>query len=430
MGAAYGKRHCRTADDVAALIPRDAFVVCGGLPGAPEELLRAMCRRMPELGEPTLYCGDIAGKFSFLDEIPPEACGRLRLMIGGGPVPTTERARVDLSPWSVYEVEQLIAGGRWAVDVCLITARPPNADGDFVLSPQVACLKTAATRAGLVLAEIDDGLPRLLGDTKLGADRVDAFVAVSRRSLWESREAATHPTLDAIGRRVAELVPDGACIQVGIGSLAEAVLANLGGHSDLAVHSGFIGDGVRRLMEKGVVTGTRYPLDPGKVVTGALLGGKELYDFADGNERIALHPFSHVNNPAVVARIPDFFAINSAVSVDLFGQAGAEGIGGKLKSGGGGQMDFMPGAHVGAGGTAIITLQATASRGTVSRIVAPAFLGGPVTSHRNWVDIVVTEFGVADLRGLGVLARAARLIEVADPRFRDELSASMERVLG
>ncbi len=418
----------RSADDIVAMMPRDAFIVCAGLPAAPNELLRAICRRLPELGRPTLYCGDLSGEFAFLNEVPPESYGQLKLLIGGGPVPDAPQASVDLSPFSVYETEQLIATGRWRVDVCLVTARPPDERGEFVLSPQVACLKTAAGKARLVFAEVDATLPLLCGDTRLGAGAVTAFITVNKPAT-DAAPSKIGEIHHAIARRAAGLVPDGGCIQIGIGSLAEAVLLNLAGHRDLAVHSGFIGEGVMRLMQKGVVNNARYPLSPGKVVTGALLGGRELYEFADRNDRIEMRSFSHVNNPAVIAQIPNFFALNSATAVDLFGQVNAESIGGRVRSGGGGQMDFMPAAHASPEGTAVIALQSTTARGAVSRIVAPGALGGPATCHRNWVDFVVTEHGVADLRGVGFRQRAARIIEVADPKFRAELSASLDGVL-
>lgn len=417
-----------TADDVAALIPRDAFIVCGGLPGAPLEILRAMCRRLPELGRPTLYCGDIAGQFSFLDDIPPSAFGQLHLLIGGGPVPRTDRAHVDLSPYSVYETERLFASGRWKTDVCLITARPPNVKGAFVLSPQVACLKTAS-RSSLILAEIDPGLPLLHGDSEIAGADVAAYVEIPQKLTWVDAEIP-NAVIDGIGKKVASIIPNGACIQIGIGTLADATLNALGSHRDLGVHSGFIGDGVRRLMEKGAVNGSCYPLNPGRVVTGALLGGKALHDFANDNSRIAVHPFSLVNNPETIKRIPDFFAINFAVAIDLFGQVNAEGIGGKVRSGGGGQMDFMPAAHASESGTAIIALQSTASHGKVSRIVPPLACGGPITTHRNCVDIVVTERGIADLRGASLRERARRLIDIADPNFQAELEISAERIFG
>ena len=331
----------KTADDLVALMPRDAFIVCAGLPAAPMGLLRAMCRRLPELGKPTLYCGDLSGEFAFLDEIPAECYGNLRLLIGGGPMPASSRAFVDLAAYSVYETEQLISSGRWKVDVCLVTTRPPNERGEFILSPQVACLLTAARQARLVLAEVDDTMPMLYGETCIEASGVSAFTVAREPSVNFEPTFKTNPIHNAIGTRVAGLVPDGSCIQVGIGSLAESVLSALENHRDLSVHSGFIGTGVAKLMQKGVINGAHHPLSPGKAVTGALLGGHALYEFADYNDQIEMRSFSHVNNPSVIAQIPNFYALNSATAVDLFGQVGAEGIDGRIRSGGGGQMDFV-----------------------------------------------------------------------------------------
>lgn len=419
---------CPSADAVAALVPRDATVVCAGLPMGPQALLRAICRRLPELGSPTIYCGDLSGEFSFLDDIPQEAWGRLRLLVGGGPVPRTPRARVDLHPWSVHETELQIASGLFKVDACLVTVAPGD-HGRFCLSPQVACLPSAMARAPLVLAEVYENLPVLLGDVDLGPEDIDAALVVQGDLPGFEPGPAPDATARAIAARVAELVPDDACLQLGIGALAEAILAALDGHRNLSAHAGFIGDGIARLMRRGVINGESNPLARGKTVAGALLGGRALIDFADRNPDILLRAFSHTNDPAVIASIPRFFAINSALCIDLLGQAGAEATDGVLRAGGGGQMDFMTGAHRSPGGASVIALPSTAAAGAVSRIVPPSRLGGPATCHRSWVDFVVTEHGIADLRGASVRERAARLVAVTDPSHREALAAAAARIL-
>lgn len=327
---------CRSADEVVATIPRDATIVCAGLPMAPQTLLRALCRRLPELGEPTVYCGDLSGEFAFLEEIPPECRGRLRLLVGGGPVPRTAQARVDLYPWSVHDTELLIDSGRLRVDVCLVTLAPTRAGG-WCLSPQVACLHTAAARAGLVLAEVYESLPELQGDVTLAAGRIDRAIAVDGLLPGfqaDSAGSAVTPLQATLARHVASLVPDGACLQVGIGALADAILTALAGHRDLGVHAGFIGPGCARLIEAGVINGRCYPLAPGKVVTGALLGDQLLFDFAHRHPDLVMRAFRHTNDPALIATIPRFYGINSALAVDLLGQVGAEASGGLLRAGG------------------------------------------------------------------------------------------------
>lgn len=410
-------------DEVVACIPRDATIVCAGLPMGPQALLRAICRRMPELGAPTIYCGDLSGRFEFLEEIPPEAWGRLRLLVGGGPVPRSERARVDLAPWSVFDTECLIASGRFRVDVCLVTVAPGEGGG-YCLSPQVACLHAAAARVPLVLAEVYETLPQLQGDVDLAADRIHAAVRMPGPLAGYRTDADIAPVQRRIAQHVAALIPDGACLQVGIGSMAEAILEALSGHRDLGLHAGFISPGIARQMQAGVINGRQYPLAPGKVVTGALLGDQALFDFAHRHPDLVMRSFSHTNDPAVIAAIPRFFGVNAALAVDPLGQVGAEGGGGQFRAGGGGQMDYVPGAHRSPGGASVIVLPSTAARGTVSRIVAPNLLEGPVTCHRNWVDFVVTEHGVADLRGASVVERAERLVAIADPAWRDQLSAA------
>lgn len=417
----------QSSDELVREMPRDAFIVCAGLPGAPTGLLAAICRNLPELGRPTLYCADLSGAYAFLDEIPAGYENRLRVLVGGGPIPRSDKALIDVCPFSTFETDRLITSGRWHVDVALVRGLALG-NGDLCLSPVVGSLPSAAAAASVVLAEVDETLPLLKGATRLQADRITGSIASVDTCFWPAVEEPNEVQLK-IAAGVAELVPDGASIQVGIGSLAEAVLSALAGHSDLGVHSGFIGDGVAALVRSGAITGAHHPVHPGRIVTGALLGTPDLFAFADDNDSIVMAPFGETSDPVLIARVPDFVAVNSATSVDLLGQVGAEGIAGRMVAAGGGQMDYMPAAHQSQTGAAIIALPSTTGNGRHSRIAAPALLGGPVTSHRNWVDFVVTEHGTADLRGAGLRDRMQRLIDIAHPEFRDRLGAASAELL-
>ena len=238
---------------------------------------------------------------------------------------------------------------------------------------------------------------------------------------------------DAVDQRIAELVaeriPDGACVQAGIGSIPNGVLAALGGHRELGIHTELLSDGAIDLIEQGVVTGVRKVRRPGKVVTTFALGTRRLYDFLDGNPAVELLPVDWVNDPRVIAQERGFISLNATVQVDFLGQAASETINGQYWSGSGGQADFARGAMYSDGGQGFLVLPSTAARGTVSRIVPRLPEGSAVTTIKNTVDKVVTEHGVAELRGRSIRERTHALVAIADPQFRDDLEASA-RTLG
>jgi acetyl-CoA hydrolase len=236
----------------------------------------------------------------------------------------------------------------------------------------------------------------------------------------DARIDGDDPVEAAIAQHVASLVPDGATLELGIGSLPERVLQALRGHRDLGIHSAVIGDGVVELMEAGVVTNARKPFDAGVTVAGMLMGTRRLYDFAHRNPRVRLAPSSHTHATAVMAALPNFFAINGAVEVDLSGQVNAESSNGRYIGAVGGQVDFVRGANASPGGRALMVLPSTAKGGRISRIV-PRLGDGVVTTARSDVDAVVTEFGVATLRGKSLRERSKALIDVAHPDHRESL---------
>jgi acyl-CoA hydrolase len=270
--------------------------------------------------------------------------------------------------------------------------------------------------------EVNERMPRTFGRNQLHRSQVAGWVEVDRPLVGV---APSTPSVvdERIGRLVAERIPNGATIQAGIGSIPNALLAELHGHRDLGVHTELLSDALIALIEGGVVTGTRKRLDPGKVVTTFALGTQALYDFLHENPAVEFLPVDHVNDPRVIAEEDCFVSINATTEVDLVGQCASETVGGRYWSSSGGQADFARGAMYSPHGMAFVVLPATAAGGTVSRIRATLTPGSMVTTMKNTVDHIVTEHGVADMRGRTISQRAAALIAIADPAFRDELTA-------
>jgi acyl-CoA hydrolase len=265
-------------------------------------------------------------------------------------------------------------------------------------------------------------MPRTLGNSFIRLEQIDLLVEVDQPLLTHGSEALTDVET-AIGANIAELVEDGATLQLGIGGIPNAALAAMHDKRDLGVHTEMFSDGLLDLVEAGVVTGAAKSLHPGKIVTTFLMGTQRLYDWVDDNPMLEMHPVDYTNDTAVIRRNTRMAAINSAIQVDLTGQVCADSIGTYLFSGVGGQMDFMRGAALSPGGKAIIALPSTARNGTVSRIVPMLTEGAGVTTTRAHVQYIVTEYGIAFLHGKSIRERATALIGIAHPQFRDEISA-------
>jgi acyl-CoA hydrolase len=275
--------------------------------------------------------------------------------------------------------------------------------------------------------EANERMPRTFGRNQIHVSQVVGWTEVDR-PLVEVPPATPSEVDRRIAAQVVERIPDGATIQAGIGSIPNALLAGLTGHRDLGVHTELLSDGLIELVEKGVVTGTRKSVAPGKVVTTFALGTNRLYDFLHENPAVELLPVDFVNDPRVIAREENFVSINATTEVDLIGQCASETVGGRYWSSSGGQADFARGAMYSPHGRAFVVLPATAAGGTLSRIRATLTPGSVVTTLKNTVDHVVTEYGVADMRGRSISQRARSLIDIADPRFRDELETEARRL--
>lgn len=358
--------------------------------------------------------------------VAPELARRFRhaaFFIGPNVRTAVQEGRADFIPVFLSEIPSLIRSGRMHIDVALIQTSPPDAHGYVSLGVSVDVVRAAVDSADLVLAEVNPRMPRTHGNSFLHVSAIDHLVAVDRPLLELTPEPPTQVE-EAIGHYVASLVPDGATLQVGIGSIPDAVLGALSGHRDLGVHTEMLSDGVMRLAQTGVITGRRKSLLPGKLVTSFVMGSQELYDWTDDNPALEMRASDFTNDPFIIARNDAMVSVNSALAVDLTGQVAADTLLGKFFSGIGGQVDFVRGAARSAGGRSVIALRSTARGGTVSRIRTALEEGSGVVTSRGDVRYVVTEYGIADLWGKTVRQRALALTEIAHPDFRPELLAS------
>jgi acetyl-CoA hydrolase len=335
--------------------------------------------------------------------------------------------RADFTPVLLSEFPLLFKRGHLPVDVALTHVSPPDEHGFCSLGIEVGLTKSAADSAKTIIAEVNQKMPRTLGDSFIHVSRLNYVVPVDYE-LPELAMGGEGPSevVEKIASHIAGLIPDGATMQLGIGAIPDAVLKYLFEKRDLGIHTELFSDGVIDLVDSGVLTNNRKTLHPGKIIAGFLLGTKRLYEWVDDNPLIELHPTEYVNDPFVIAQNERMVAINSAIEVDLTGQVCADSIGTRLYSGVGGQLDFIYGASRSKGGVPIIALPSTTK--DISRIVTTLKLGAGVVTSRNHVRFVVTEYGVADLYGKTIRQRTQQLINIAHPQFREQLTAEARQL--
>jgi acyl-CoA hydrolase len=344
------------------------------------------------------------------------------LFIGPNARKAINEGRAEFIPVFLSDIPRLIDSGLLPLDAVFANMTPPDEHGFCSLGTSVDTMLTAIRNARLVIAQFNKSMPRTLGDSFVPVSAIDFAIEVDQPP-YEYTGGDAGGLEDVIGGYVADLVPDEATLQMGIGAIPAAVGKGLYGKKDLGVHTEMFTDVMVDLVERGVVTCQRKEIDCGKIVTAFMMGTQRLYKFVDNNPMVEMRPVDYTNDTATIRRFRRMTAINSAIEVDLTGQVCADSIGHRMYSGVGGQMDFMRGAALAAEGRAIIALPSTASDGKVSRITASLKEGAGVTTTRSHVRTVVTEFGVAELFGQGFRERARRLIAIAHPDFRDELTA-------
>jgi acyl-CoA hydrolase len=408
-----------SAEEAVSSVKSGSRVFVHGAAATPAPLIDALCRRT-DLAGVSLYHLHTAGPAPFA---APEHARRFHSvsLFAGAPVRgAIEEGRADFVPIFLSDIPRLFTKHAIPLDVALVQLSVPDRHGYCTLGTSVDAALAAALSAKLVVAEINERMPRTHGNTLLHIDRVAAFTHTDR-------PLPTHPSRpstaeeDAIGEHAARLVPDGGTLQMGIGAIPDAVLRRLVHKRDLGVHTEMFSDGVVDLVESGAITNRRKHLHPGRIITSFVLGTERLYDFVHDNPFVEFHPCDHTNDTARIRRNDDVVAINSALEIDLSGQVCADSIGFRIYSGIGGQMDFIRGAALSKGGKPIIALPSTASRGSVSRIVSALKPGSGVVTTRGHVHWVVTEYGAVNLFGLALRQRAEALISIAHPDFRAEL---------
>ena len=409
-----------SAEDAVKIVQSGQRVYMGGGAGVPHRLLGALVARASELHDVEIVH---ALAFGPAPHTAPEHAASFRhraLFIGENVRAAVQAGRADFMPIFLSEIPRLFRDGTLPVDVAIIQVSPPDEHGFCSFGVEVGCTKPAAQSARIVIAEVNRRMPRVLGDSFIHISKLDYVVEVDY-PLVEAPQGGASETHKQIGKNIVDLIPDGATLQLGIGSIPDAVLAQLDDKRDLGIHTELFSDGVIDLVERGVITNDKKTLHPGKIISGFLFGSQRLYDFANDNAMIELHPSDYVNDPFIIAQNDNMVSINSAIEVDLTGQVCADSIGPAIYSGIGGQIDFIRGAGRARGGKPIIALPATAKDGKLSRIVSQLKPGSGVVTSRGDVHYVVTEFGVAALYGKSVRERVRALIAIAAPQFHAEL---------
>jgi acyl-CoA hydrolase len=408
-----------SADDAIAVVGSGMRVFVHGAAATPTTLLDALVRNAG-LTDVTVYHLHTAGPAPF---VAPEHRGRflsVSLFTGAPLRQAIDEGAADFMPVFLSDIPSLFLTRRIPLDVALLQLSPPDAHGYCTLGTSVDAALAAAVSAKHIVAEINEQMPRTLGNSLVPFSRVTAFVHTNR-PLHEHAPAPTSAIDDAIGENVAALIEDGATLQMGIGAIPDAVLRRIANKHDLGIHTEMFSDGLIGLIEGGVVTNRRKAIHQGRTVTSFVVGSNRLYRFVDDNPFIEFHPCDRTNDTALIRKNEKVVAINSAIEIDLSGQVVADSIGYRIFSGIGGQMDFIRGAALSPGGKAIIALRSTAAGGQASRIVASVRPGAGVVTTRGHVHWIVTEYGAVDLFGLTLRQRADALIGIAHPDVRAEL---------
>jgi 4-hydroxybutyrate CoA-transferase len=418
------RRRVTSAEEAVKTIRSGHYVWVHAGCNNPEELLLAMVGRADELEGVEVSHLLTFGRADYVEPRYAKSFRHRALFTGGNVREAVNDGRADYVPIFLSEVPELIRTGGLPIDVALVQLSPPDEHGFCSYGVGVECTKAAAERASVVLALVNRQMPRALGDAFIHVSKLTHVVEVDRplRELPEAGQVG--PVARAIGAHIAELIENGSTLQMGIGEIPDAVLLFLKERRDIGIHTEMFSDGLVDLFESGVINGEAKTLHRGKIIASFVLGSRKCFDFLDNNPFVEFHPSDYVNDPFVISQNDKMVAINSALSVDLTGQVCADSIGRRVYSGFGGQVDFIRGAARSKGGKPIIALPSTAKGGKLSRIVDALEEGAGVVTSRADVHYVVTEHGIARLYGKSLRERAAALIEVADPAFRDELRAA------
>jgi acyl-CoA hydrolase len=421
MNAKKRKAHETSAEEALRCVRSGNRVYIQPGCATPEPLALALGERGEELENVEIVHLLTFGKANYTKPGMEEHFRHQAFFIGANVREAVNAGRADFIPIFLGEIEQLFSSGDMPLDVALIQVSPPEEHGYCSLGVGVDTSLTAAKSARIVVAEVNEQMPRTQGNTFLHVNEIDYMVHTNRPLLELPRQPMTD-LHRAIGRNIAALIEDGSTLQMGIGGVPDAVLVYLRDKNDLGVHTELFSDGVMELVKAGVINCRKKTLHPNKIVASFVLGSRALFDFVDNNPLTEFHPVYYTNDPFTIAQNERMVAINSALQIDLTGQVCADSIGQQFYSGFGGQTDFIRGAARSKGGMPIIALCSTARNGSVSRIVPMLDSGAGVVDTRADVHYVVTEYGVAYLFGKSIRERTDALISIAHPKFRDELT--------
>lgn len=412
-----------TAEEAVKKIKSDQRVVVGHAVGEPSFLMDAMVANKNDYSNVEIVHMVPMGKAEYTRADMAPHFRHNAVFVGGPTRKAVEDGNADYTPCFFYQVPKLLKN--LTVDVALIQVSSPDSHGYCSFGVSNDYTKPAANMAKLVIAQINDQMPRTLGDNFIHVSEID-YLVENNHPLIELKPGLIGEVEKEIGRHCATLIEDGSTLQLGIGTIPDAVLLFLKDKKDLGIHSEMISDGVVELVEAGVITNKMKTLHQGKTIVTFLMGTKKLYDYVNNNPAVEMYSVDYVNNPITIMKNYKMVSVNSCVQVDLMGQVVSDSVGLRQISGVGGQVDFVRGASMADDGKSIIAMPSTAAKGKVSKIVPLVDEGAAITTSRNDVDYIVTEFGIAHLKGKTLKERARSLIEIAHPDFRDSLKEEFE----
>lgn len=414
-----------TADEAVKHIKSGDRVVIGHAVSEPTEIINAMVSNAEQYENVEIVHMVSMGESPYCKPGMEKHFRHNSLFIGATTRQAAAEGRADVTPVYFSEIPELFRT-TLPIDVALVQLSPPDEHGYCSFGVAVDYTKPGAECAKTVIAQVNPNMPRTLGDSFIHVNDID-YIVESDNPIIELRPPKIGDVECAIGKNCASLIHDGDTLQLGIGAIPDAVLLFLKDKKDLGIHSEMVSDGVVELVESGVITNKKKNFHPGKSVITFLMGTRRLYDYANNNPEIEMYPVDFVNDPYVIARNDNLISINSCVQVDLMGQIVSTSVGLKQISGVGGQVDFVRGANMSKGGKTIMAMPSTAAHGTISKIVALIDEGAAVTTSRYDVNYVITEYGIAQLKGRTLRERARALIQITHPDFRESLAEEFER---
>ena len=416
----YANKRMNPADALSLVNHGDTIVVPTGV-GEPPALLEALSDRRRDFRDVTVSQILPLRPYGYFDEQTQENVRHTAYFFGGPSRPGGQAGWIDFMPAYFSEIPQLIDRGYTPSDVVFTLASPMDEHGYFAISLAADYTMAAIKRARCVVLEVNPNVPYTFGDCHIHISQVAGLVE-SDTPLLEVGLPTIGPVEEAIGKYVADLIDDGSTLQIGYGAIPDAVVMQLKEKRDLGIHTEMFGDGILTLIESGAVTNRKKTFMPGKMAATFALGSNALYRYMDRNPALEMHPVDYTNDPYIAAHNDKLIAINATMQIDLMGQCGSESLGTKPYSGTGGQADFVRAANRSKDGKAFIVLPSTAKGGTISRIAVTLTPGTHVTTSKNDISYVVTEYGVAQLRGKSAKQRAEALIGIAHPDFREQLT--------